>query len=558
MLSFSSVSKSFQDRAVLRNVTLSIAEHSRTAIVGVNGSGKSTLLRLAAELITPDTGSVHRAAGATVAYVPQDYAPLGEHTVESYLKQRAGVLELEQELRQLEQAMGNDNPATADSYVAVTDRYLALGGYELPGRMKQALATLGLPASLLDRPVAQLSGGQQVRVGLAGILVSRFELYLLDEPTNNLDPGALDLLAEFVATTDATFVLVSHDRAFLDAIATNVIEIDEHDHTAAAFGGTFAEYREAREQLLAARSARYRTYLAEVSRLKTAIRAQQEKASKTKDTQPRRDNDKYAPSFFAQRAARQASSAMRTLEQRLSRLETVDEPRTGWELRLDLSRTSRSGEQVAELCDVSKTYGDFTLGPLSLSLYWQDRLALGGHNGAGKSVLIALLTGSTAPDAGTVRLGQGVQAGVLRQSGINLADGASGLSVFQRHVPIPEAQARTLLAKFDLGAEHVHRPVIVYSPGERCRLGLAVLMAQGANLLVLDEPTNHLDLAAQEQLEQALLTFNGTLLVVSHDREFCERVGITRRIELADGQPIADKPAQLTSGFAPSKPAKLE
>lgn len=543
MLTFWKVDKSFEDRPVLRDVSLSVGGRSRTAVVGVNGSGKSTLLRLAAGLIAPDAGSVRTAPGTTVAYVPQDYLPVGDQTVATYLRQRAGVLELERRLRRLEQALAEGGVTAADAYVEATDRYTALGGYELPGRIERALSTLGLPSSLLPRPVAELSGGQQVRVGLAGILVSRFSLYLLDEPTNNLDVRALDLLAEFVATSAAAFVLVSHDRAFLDATATDIVEIDEHDHTAAAFGVTFTEYREVRGRLRAAQSARYQGYLDEVARLKAAIPAQRAQASRTKDRRPPRDNDKFARSFFAQRASRQAGKALKALEQRLARLEAPDQPRAGFQLRLDLSPTSRSGDLVAELCDVRKRYGDFTLGPLSLSLHWRDRLVLQGHNGAGKSVLISLLTNAVTPDAGAVRIGHGVRVGVLRQSGIDLANGASGLSVFQQHAPMPEADARTLLAKFDLGAAHVHRPVNTYSPGERCRLGLAMLMAQGANCLVLDEPTNHLDLEAQEELEQALIAFDGTLLAVSHDREFVGRIGITRRVELAGGRLVADEPA---------------
>lgn len=306
---------------------------------------------------------------------------------------------------------------------------------------------------------------------------------------------------------------------------------------------TFAEYREVRARLRAAQSAAYRDYLDQVGRLKTAIQQQARDASKAKDTRPPRDNDKYAPHFFAQRASRRAGKTMQALQRRLARLDAPEQPRAGWQLRLDLSRAARSGDLVAELRDVRKTFGDFTLGPLSLSLHWRDRLVLQGHNGAGKSVLISLLTRTVASDVGTVRLGNGVHVGVLLQSGTNLANGSTGLSVFHQHVSMTQAEARTLLAKFDLGAEHVHRPVDSYSPGERCRLGLAVLMAQGANCLVLDEPTNHLDLEAQEELEQALIAFDGTLLVVSHDREFVERIGITRRVELADGGLVVDAPA---------------
>jgi len=543
MLTFSGVSKSFDARPALVDVTLSVAAGSRTAVVGVNGSGKTTLLRLAAGELDPDRGNVSLPTGATVAYVPQDYGIVAAATVEQYLKLRAGVLGIEHELHALEGAVAAGDEVAAAAYADALDRYAAVGGYEIDGRVQRALAALQLPAATLPRPLGELSGGQQVRVGLAGILASRFDLYLLDEPTNNLDLIALELLTDFVATADATFLLVSHDRAFLDETANSIIEIDEHSHTAEAFGVSFAEYRQTRARLLATQSARYRAYLDEVARLQGSIRTKRTSAARRTDNRPPRDGDKMQRDFLTERAATGAGKSVRALERRLQRLEAVAEPRTGWELRLSLAATSRSGDLVVEADNVVKTYGPFRLGPLALAVHWRDRLALLGHNGAGKSVLIGLLTGAVKPDSGTVRRGPGVRVGVLRQGGADLAGRGSGLATFLAAVPTTEADARTLLAKFDLGADHVLRGVYSYSPGERCRLGLAILMAKGANWLVLDEPTNHLDLEAQEELEQALTGFDGTLLVVSHDREFLERIGITRRVELADGQLLNDVPA---------------
>ena len=543
MLTFSGVSKSFDARPALVDVTLSVAAGSRTAVVGVNGSGKTTLLRLAAGELDPDRGNVSLPTGATVAYVPQDYGIVAAATVEQYLKLRAGVLGIEHELHALEGAVAAGDEVAAAAYADALDRYAAVGGYEIDGRVQRALAALQLPAATLPRPLGELSGGQQVRVGLAGILASRFDLYLLDEPTNNLDLIALELLTDFVATADATFLLVSHDRAFLDETANSIIEIDEHSHTAEAFGVSFAEYRQTRARLLATQSARYRAYLDEVARLQGFIRTKRTSAARRTDNRPPRDGDKMQRDFLTERAATGAGKSVRALERRLQRLEAVAEPRTGWELRLSLAATSRSGDLVVEADNVVKTYGPFRLGPLALAVHWRDRLALLGHNGAGKSVLIGLLTGAVKPDSGTVRRGPGVRVGVLQQGGADLAGRGSGLATFLAAVPTTEADARTLLAKFDLGADHVLRGVYSYSPGERCRLGLAILMAKGANWLVPDEPTNHLDLEAQEELEQALTGFDGTLLMVSHDREFLERIGITRRVELADGQLLNDVPA---------------
>jgi ATPase subunit of ABC transporter with duplicated ATPase domains len=543
MLTFSNVAKAFDGRPALAGVTFSVPAGSRTAVVGVNGSGKSTLLRLAAGLDAPDAGSVALDPGATVGYVPQDYGIVADSTVDDYLRERAGLAGVERRLRALECALADGDAGAMDRYSDALDEFAALGGYELEGRLARALDELGLAPSLLPRRLRELSGGQQVRVGLAGVLASRYALYLLDEPTNNLDLEALERLEAFVRTADATFLLVSHDRAFLEAAATDVVELDEHTHTAALYGVPFAEYLALREQLLAARSTRYRDYLDEVERLSAALKAQRVRAGQTKDRRPRRDNDKYSPHFFAQAASRQAGRAMRNLEQRLNRLEEPDEPRTGWQLRLSLAAASRSGDLVVDARNAGLRLGSFALGPLSLTLHWRERVALAGPNGAGKSLLLALLTGERAPGDGTVRLGAGVVPGVLRQGGADLAGAETGLTVFRRAVGWPPGESRTLLAKFDLGADHVDRAAGSYSPGERCRLGLAILMASGANWLVLDEPTNHLDLEATEQLEQALQGFDGTLLVVSHDRTFLDRIGVTRRLELSDGRLISDQPA---------------
>lgn len=247
------------------------------------------------------------------------------------------------------------------------------GGYEVGGRIDRALADLRLPAALLGRPLHELSGGQQVRVGLAGMLASRFSLYLLDEPTNNLDLFALDLLERFVTLTEAAFLLVSHDRAFLDAVAGDVVEIEEHAHTAEAYGVPYSEYRRLREQAPAAHSQRYREYVAAVGRLQTAVRSARVAANRTKDRRPPRDNDKFAPHFFTQTAAKRAGRTMRALERRLDRLEEVEEPRSGWELRLSLEASSRSGEVVAEVQQMVRRLGSFTLGPLSFAVARRER-----------------------------------------------------------------------------------------------------------------------------------------------------------------------------------------
>jgi ATPase subunit of ABC transporter with duplicated ATPase domains len=555
LLTFSDVSRSFDGRPALSGIDLTVRPGARVALVGPNGSGKSTLLRLAAGELAPDAGTVTLAPGASVSYVPQDYGLVAEATVEEYLKLRAGVLDLERELRTLELAMAGGEDAVMDAYATATERYQALGGWELDVRLAQALDALGLPAAMRARRIAELSGGQQVRVGLAGVLAARHDLLLLDEPTNNLDLPALELLEEFVATSPSTFLLVSHDRAFLDATATAVIELDAHTHTATPYEVPYATYREVRQRALADQYDRYRAYVAETQRLTSLIRQQRGAATKGKESRGRaRDNDKMGQDAHMENKSKQAGKLLKSLEKRLERVTVEEKPYEGWELRLALAPSTRSGDLVVDAADVTLTVGrdgptPFTLGPLSVSVGWRERVAVLGHNGAGKTLMIGLLTGTLQPDHGTVRRGGSVRFGVLRQGGVLLEEAASGVDAFLRavradprapaEVRTPEG-ARTMLAKFNLGAEHVRRPVATWSPGERCRLGLAVLMAAGANCLVLDEPTNHLDLEAQEELEQALQGFDGTLIVVSHDRELLDHIGVTRRLQLNEGALVED------------------
>lgn len=435
----------------------------------------------------------------------------------------------------------------ADAYARALDGYTALGGYELEARVDRTLGELRLAPELLDRPMASLSGGQRVRVGLAALLASQADLYLLDEPTNALDLDGLDRLGAFLSATPATVLVVSHDRAFLEAVATDVVELDPATSGAIRHGVPFAAFRELRARADAAARQRYRTETVEVARLRAAQRTAALRARRNGDTRAARDNDKGLRSLFAEGAQVAAAGTATRIERQIERREPVEQPRSRWELRLSLDGGRRAGDDVAHVEGVVLRRGAFTLGPVSFALGWGERVALGGPNGAGKSLLVGLLAGDHRPDAGTVRLGSGVRIGVLRQGGVALgATEDTGLAAFRAAVPATaEAEARTLLAKFDLGADDVLRPVPSWSPGERCRLGLAILVARGANVLVLDEPTTHLDLDASEELRHALAAFTGTLVVVSHDRALLAGIGITRHLELAHGRLVRDR-ARLT------------
>ena len=526
-------------RLVLDRVDLSVDAGSRIGVLGRNGAGKSTLLRVLAGLEAPASGAVERAPAAlTVGYLTQEVDPEEGETTAAYLRRKTGLARAEKALGRalaaLELASG---PAELAAYDAALAELLALGGNDHDVRVPRVLADLGLPSTVLDRPLAQLSGGQQVKVNLGAVLLSRFDVLLLDEPTNNLDFEGLERLGRFLDGADAGVVLVSHDRALLADHTTRIAEIDFHSHRVDEFGGGFTAYMEERRLRQEQAYARYESAQEERGRLEASAR-QRKEWSISRRGQKKPDKDKMLASRQKERSESAAAGA-RALETRIQRLAGVEKPWEGWELRMMLRTASRSGEVVATLGGAVVERGAFRLGPVDLELRWQDRVALTGPNGAGKSTLVDLLTGRLPAGGGVARLGSGVVVGILHQDrtavGDALPPGATLLDGVMAASGLKAQETRSLLAKFDLTAEHAARSESALSPGERSRASLAVLMARGTNFLVLDEPTNHLDLEAIEALERALDDFDGTLLVVTHDRRLLESLHLTRRFDVAAG-----------------------
>jgi ATPase subunit of ABC transporter with duplicated ATPase domains len=366
--------------------------------------------------------------------------------------------------------------------------------------------------------------------------LSRFDVYLLDEPTNDLDLDGLARLERWVDGLAAGLVVVSHDRRFLERVVTHVVELDEFEHTATEYAGGWEAYLAERE--LARQHAWERFEAYDTKRRGLAQRAQRERewASQGLARVKRTDEpDKNIRAFKLNQTEQLAGRAART-ERAMERLERVDKPRTPWELRFDIAGAEPSGEVVVRCAGLVVERGDFRLGPVDLLVERGERVALVGANGSGKSTLIDALLGRVAPVAGSAALGPSVVVGEIEQARGRFLGDVPLVRAFQDATGWTVADARTLLAKFGLVGAHVERPAATLSPGERTRAAMALLMATGTNLLVLDEPTNHLDLPAIEQLEQAVDAFDGTVVLVTHDRTFLERFRATRRIELVAGQ----------------------
>ena len=536
LLTARGVSMSYGAIAVLQGVDLVVAAGDRIAVVGPNGVGKSTLLRVLAGLVLPDSGVV--TAIGTVGYLPQERDRRDDETAMQYLARRTGVASAERAMQTASERLAGGSAGTGQDYQAALDAYLALGGPDLEIRAAQLAASLGLPEDL-DRPAAVLSGGQAARLALAAVLLARFDVLLLDEPTNDLDLAGLALLEDHLAAFRGGLVVVSHDRAFLERVAGQVLQIDPHSRQATMYSGGYQAYRIELERDREHAAEAYQTYAAKRDELTERARRQKEWArsgerSANSATARRKEPDKnirHGRMQAAQQLGARAAATIRAAE----RLEPVAEPRKEWELRLRFGAATRSGEIVAVLSDAVVRRGTFQLGPVSLQLTWGDRMLVRGANGSGKTTLLQAMLGRIPLSSGRRSLGASVRIGEIDQARRTFDPQAALLDAFCAETGLLPAEARTLLAKFGLGADDVGRRVASLSPGERTRTDLALLMHAGANLLVLDEPTNHLDLPAIEQLEQALDGYDGTLLIVTHDRRLAERVRVTRVVTVSDG-----------------------
>ncbi|MDQ3503205.1 MAG: ATP-binding cassette domain-containing protein [Actinomycetota bacterium] len=521
---------------VLAGVSLTVAPGMRIGVVGPNGAGKTTLLTALAGELRPDTGSISLAPRtATVGLLPQEPDRRPGETLAAFLSRRTGVAAAQVELDEATAALseGRDGP----DYSAALERWLDLGGADLEVRAEQVCADLGLPLDLLEAQTLSLSGGQAARASLASVLLSRYDVFLLDEPTNDLDFAGLERLERFVQGLQAGLALVSHDREFLARTVTSVLDLDEPTRTATLFGGGYDAYLEERARRRTQAREQYEDYEDKRSGLVDQAQRQREQSVRGAVRAKRRmpDNDRAAKGARIE-AATHAAGRVRTIESQLRHLDEVPEPRKQWQLQMSIAAAPRGGDVVAVLSGAVVERGAFTLGPVDLQVSCGERIAVVGPNGSGKTTLLQVLLGRLPLTSGRQSLGPGISIGELDQGRARFRGNVSVVEVVEQATSWPASEVRTLLAKYGLKADHVNRPAATLSPGEKTRAGLALLQAVGVNCLVLDEPTNHLDLAAIEQLEQALTTYDGALLLVTHDRRMLTAVALDRTVTVEAGR----------------------
>lgn len=536
----------FAHRTLFEGVDLTVAPGDVVGVLGVNGAGKSTLLRILAGDLEPLEGTVSVApATAFIGWLPQEHQRLPGETVAAYIARRTGCAAATEAMDAAASVLADpqtpDGVDPAEAYAAALDHWLATGAADLDERLPAVLGELGLNSDAIQpdsTPMTALSGGQAARVGLAALMLSRFDIVLLDEPTNDLDLNGLAQLEGFVQNLRGGVVLVSHDREFLAHSVTRVLELDLAQNSTTVFGGGYESYLAEREVARRHRREQYEEFAEKKADLVARARTQREWSSQGVRNAIRKspDNDKIRRRAAAESSEKQAQK-VRQMESRIARLEEVAEPRKEWTLQFTIGAAPRSSSVVATLDNVVVRQGDYVLGPVSVQVGAGERVGITGPNGAGKSTLLRLLLGRLEPDEGRASLGASVAIGEIDQARAAFTGAERLVDCFERRVPEwATADVRTLLAKFGLRADHVGRPAGDLSPGERTRAGLALLQACGTNVLVLDEPTNHLDLAAIEQLEHALASYDGALLLVTHDRRMLQNVRLDRSWIVDGGQ----------------------
>jgi ATP-binding cassette, subfamily F, member 3 len=504
------IAKSFGGNIIFEDLSFEVHEGNRVGLVGRNGCGKTALLKLLANQETVDGGVIHWKKGLKIGYLAQipDYKDL---TVKEVLKTAFDqLIETETKLQQLEVEMGQELTPTylqrlMDQYGKLQDDFILNGGYEMDAQMDRVSHGLNI-IELLDKPFSLLSGGEKTKVGLALSLLKKPELLLLDEPTNHLDLMAIEWLGTFLKEYTGTIILISHDRYFLDEVVTKVLDME--DGEIELYHTNFSGFVKEKEERLLREFQEFQEQQRKIKKMKEAIKRLRDWANRANP-----------PSAALHKRAT-------NMQRALDRMEKLDRPKLDVKkMAIDFEANDRSGKDVIKLEDVSKNFGSRTLfEKVNMLVQYKDRTAIVGENGTGKSTLLKMILGQCASDQGTVKVGSNVKIGYLSQHVFHTIGDDRLIDVFRSEVSVNEGEARHILARFLFYGPAVFRKVNQLSGGERMRLRLAQLMYQDINLLILDEPTNHLDIDSCEVLEEALEQFNGTILAVSHDRYFLNKL----------------------------------
>ncbi|MBU3177359.1 ABC-F family ATP-binding cassette domain-containing protein [Clostridium estertheticum] len=512
------VEKYFGGNRILSNISFEVHHNERVGLIGKNGTGKTTIFKIIAGMENKDNGSISIRKNSTIGYLEQIPVYPKHFKVIDVLKTAFRIqYEINKELKIIEVKMGilngNELECVLRKYGELNELYQAKGGYEIEEKMSKVCIGLKFEEEILDREFMTLSGGEKTIVMLGKILLENPEILLLDEPSNHLDVTSIEWLENYLISYKGTVVIISHDRYFLDRVVTKIVEIE--DGETSLYNGNYSYYVIEKQRRIFEEFEAYKDQQKKIKAMEKAIKRLREWATQG-------DNEK-----FFKRAE--------SMQKRLDKVERVDKPIiNGAKIKLDFAKTDRSGTDVVRLKGICKKFEDKkVLEDLQLDIRNSESTALLGSNGSGKSTIIKIILGQVIPDKGQVKLGSNIKIGYLPQNITFHNEELTVLEVFRDGITVSEGEARGILAKFLFYGERVFKKVKNLSGGEKSRLKLCILIQNDINLLILDEPTNHLDIDSREMLEESLLIFAGTILFISHDRFFINKLA-KRILEIED------------------------
>jgi ATPase subunit of ABC transporter with duplicated ATPase domains len=536
MLSVNKIGYETSGHSIFRNVSLSINKGEKIGLVGRNGVGKTTLLNILAGKLEPTEGAVNT-GGYEVGVLPQDLRDWLDRTVYEFIEETTGVTSaregFEASCAQLEES---SDEKTLLIYSDALDAYTRYDVGNFNVNLAKALSMAGIQDIDVDKEIGNLSGGQKTRIALAALFASRYDVILLDEPTNNLDTNGVVVLEKFIGNSNAAFMMISHDRRFLRNATSRIIELMGGDDGITQYGLGYDEYVAAREAAREAAFKKYEDYEKEKKRLKKAAREANIRANSANSNSGKSDNDKLTANFRSEKAAKGVAKSATALTTRIGQLRAPELPSEEISLSFNFKEAEgkRSVLMTAENLSAKYNNNDRIFGPINLHLQLGDRIAITGDNGVGKSTLVKTLIGQITPYSGSIQFGKDSKIVYMDQ---------------QQSVPYPEKNAIqnlqamspdselhdiiNLLVRFGIKKEVIENiPAQDLSGGERGKILLASIVARQANILVMDEPTNNLDIPTIEALERALKTYNGSIILVSHDRDFLTALRIHKEIKI--------------------------
>ncbi len=537
MLNVKDISYEYDNTQVLSKSNFSLSAGDKFALVGPNGSGKTTLLKIMAGLIMPSEGSVTHPNGLNIGYMPQEIEQFNSLSGEAYIMQATGISGA---LAELELATANyaniQTPQSQADYQASYDRVEALQAYSVGERIGRALNKVGLDNDVLSSKLGDISGGQKTKLALAAILLSSFDVFLLDEPTNNIDLDGLAVLEKFIAESKSAFVIVSHDRRFIRSATKKIAEL-KPGGVINIYSLGYDEYVQARKRQNESTRQKYDEFTIEKKRLQASAQEREQNARAAANSGDSTDNDKLVANAHKERAASTHAKAAAAITTKLRQLKVPTRPDKEIDLNFKFKPSdAKLPAVVAELKGAVVSFGGITIGPYDFVINSKDKIAIVGPNGGGKSTLIKLLAGVLMPSSGTVSLASGVKVGYINQDYSFADDTKSVINNLLEATNADISELYNLLANFNVRRDKAEALPTKLSPGQRSRALLACMVASGANLLLLDEPTNHLDINASDELQNALSNYTGTLVVVTHDRELLDALANKKLIVVEDGK----------------------